>query len=420
MPISDDIFTETGRDVAELAEIVAPLVYEQVTEPSTPSDVLTGLPADGQRTATETRVAERFDVDELELTTQAVRLVLDELVNDGYLSRRLVPAPGTPSGFQVFYRRAETDDDALDELRETASASLSSSADDSGDSDEESASAAEQTAETTTDSPATMNLDPSTLEPGTVIEDRYRLEQALGGKSETSVWRATDTETSHAVILKLATGDGADLVRNEAAILRKLQETELAETLPAVIAEYERENGAILVKEVIEGMTLEELVETEGGLADDEVVYILEELTDIVATCHANDIIVQNLLPEDIILQPDGTVSLVDFDIAIDLAGSGPILHPQTPYTPPEVGEKREEMDEPIGAASDVYQLGLVGIFLRVGTLPQDRPEQGLSPVDYGRESAIGSVLERATREPVADRFDSAIVFHRRIRAQWE
>lgn len=416
MPISDDTFTEAGRDVSELVEVVAPLVYEHVTEPVTPSDVLDALPEAGRRTATERRVAEQLDVDEIELTTQAVRLVLDSLVEKGHLSMKLVPGPGTPSGFRVFYRRSGDDDGVLDELRDSASSRLSGTP--SGDNSDDGSSAAD---ESTADAAGAPSADggesTATFDAGTLLDDRYRLEADLGGKSETSVWKATDTDDDRAVIAKIGIGNSAELVTNEAALLETLQDAGLADAIPSDIDQFEIDDGVVLIKEYIEGLTLKELVDAEGGLDDDEMVYVLEQLTDIVASCHQNDIIVQNLLPEDIVLQPDGTVSLIDFDVSIDLSGSGPILHPQTPYTPPEVGDKRDEMDEPVGAPSDVYQLGLVGLFLRLGFLPQDRPKQGLSPADYGRESAVGSVIERATRQAVSDRFDSAIVFHRRVRA---
>lgn len=399
MPISNDTFGAAGRDVSELTEITAPLVYEQVTEPVTPSHVVAALPEDGRQAATESRLAERLDVEDLELTTQAVRLVLDRLVADGHLSRRLVPEPDVPSGFQVYYRRSGDGDGVLDELRDVASATLS------GGSADGDASAAD--GEGSVASP----------ESGTLLRGRYRLETDLGGKSKTSVWKATDTDTDRTVVAKVGAGSSAELVSNEAAILETLRGAGLTDAVPSVIAQFELDDGTVLIKEHLEGVTLEELVATEDGLDDEEMVYILEELTNVVASCHQNEIIVQNLLPEDVVVQPDGTVSLIDFDVSIDLTSSGPTLHPQTPYTPPEVGDKRDEMDERIGTSSDVYQLGLLGLYLRVGSLPQDRPRQGLSPRDYGRESRIGSVLERATNQAVADRFDSAIVFHRRIRA---
>lgn len=417
MPISDEISIDDGRDPADLADIIAPMVYEQVTEPVTPSDVADSLPDGGQRTASEDRLAERFGVDEFVLTTKAVRVTLDELARQGYLNKQIVPTPETPGGFQVWYGQADDDDGLLDELRDKASTSLSTAADES---DTDDASQVDMSDASPGGNSSASNVSAESLTSGSLLKGRYRLETNLGGKSRTTVWKATDTDTGESVVVKIGTDESTELITNEGAHLERLGAAGLGDVIPILREIFEIEDGTILVKEYIDGITLADLVEAEDGLDDEETMYILKELSDIVASCHQKDIIVQNLLPEDIVLQPDGTVSLIDFDVAIDLRGDGPIRHPQTPYTSPEVGAKRDEMEDLIGAASDVYQLGLVGIFLRVGFLPEERPEQGLSPADYGRQSEIGDVLEQATQQTVTDRFDSATVFHRSIQTHWE
>ena len=417
MPFSDERVADNGRDTADLVDIVAPIVYEQVTEPVTSSEVGGSLPDGGQRKATDERLADRFGVDEFEMTQQAIRVVLDELSHRGYLTKQLVPATETPTGFQVCYDRTDDEDGVLDELRDTASATLSS-AEDSSDTDGTSKADTEPTS-TEADSPA-VDVSAATLTSGSLLKDRYRLETNLGGKSHTTVWKATDIDTDETVVIKIGTGDSAALITNEGFHLEYLHTEGLGGAIPNRREIFDIRDGTVLVKEYLDGMTLTELVEADDGLNDEETIYILKELTDIVASCHQEDLIVQNLLPEDVVLRPDGTVSLIDFDVAIDLRGDGPIRHPQTAYTPPEVGAKRDEMEDLIGGPSDVYQLGLVGVFMRIGFLPEDRPEQGLSPADYGRESKIGNVLEQATKQTVADRFNSAAVFHRRIQTHSE
>lgn len=62
--------------------------------------------------------------------------------------------------------------------------------------------------------------------------------------------------------------------------------------------------------------------------------------------------------PKIVALRADGTVSLVLFDIVIDLRGDGSICHPQTPYTP-RCRAKRDKMDDQIGTDLTCISSGL-------------------------------------------------------------
>jgi len=262
MPISNETFTESGLDTADVTDITAPIVFEQVTEPVTSSDVVESLPEGGHRTATEDRLAERFDVDDVELTKRAIQVVLNELAQQGYLTKRVVPTPESPSGFEVYYQRADHQDGDLDELRDVASASLASAEDGS---DTEEACEPGVSGTNTDDDAPTVDVSSETLTTGSLLKDRYRLETDLGGKSHITVWKATDTDTDESVVVKIGTNESTELITNEGVQLKRLATAGLEDAIPNLRKVFELQDGTVLIKEYIEGITLADLVEAENG-----------------------------------------------------------------------------------------------------------------------------------------------------------
>lgn len=99
----------------------------------------------------------------------------------------------------------------------------------------------------------------------------------------------------------------------ETGILRSLQH----EGIPAFADEFENQKMACIVREYVEGRPLDQ-VAAEGGLSKKDAIDVCLQLCDILDYLHSQPqpIIHRDVKPQNVIVRPDGKISLIDFDIS--------------------------------------------------------------------------------------------------------
>ena len=104
------------------------------------------------------------------------------------------------------------------------------------------------------------------LEPGSIVENRYRLDRMLGQGGMGAVYKAWDMRLAQWVALKentLATTDAQAQFEQEAKVLARLRHP----NLPRVIDHFITAQGTqYLVMDFVEGMNLSELLRSRGRL----------------------------------------------------------------------------------------------------------------------------------------------------------
>ena len=87
--------------------------------------------------------------------------------------------------------------------------------------------------------------------------------------------------------------------------------------LPGYSGTYENDSMTITVREYVEGDSLDRYA-TEHNLSQEEIVDICIQLCDILAYLHHREppVIHRDIKPQNIIIRQDGSVVLIDFDIA--------------------------------------------------------------------------------------------------------
>ena len=207
------------------------------------------------------------------------------------------------------------------------------------------------------------------LEIGTVLDERYRIDQLIGRGGMASVYRATDEMLGRTVAVKLFStqlGSSRDLRReiSEIRTLASLNHHALVTLFDAHVADVPATIHPYLVMEYVEGPTLGQRIK-QGPLASAEVEKIAVDLAEGLHVVHALGIVHRDIKPENVLLSISGTpdrqyrAKLADFGIAMltdatRLTHAGSVLGTAAYLSPEQV------RGEPVASASDIYSLGLV------------------------------------------------------------
>ncbi|MBI2345731.1 MAG: sigma 54-interacting transcriptional regulator [Deltaproteobacteria bacterium] len=191
--------------------------------------------------------------------------------------------------------------------------------------------------------------------PGSLIQNRYRLEQLVGSGSFGEVYRAEDTVERQVVAVKILhqiqTGAiNLQLLKEEFKILATLRHQNLVR-----VSDFGFADGrAFFTSEFIEGRDILKATEGEGlQVVLDYAVQICRALSYI----HRRGIIHKDIKPPNILVTAGactGTVKLLDFGLAKHLAAAEKFVAGTPAYMAPEV--RRGLADE----RSDLYALGVI------------------------------------------------------------
>ncbi|SDC99477.1 serine/threonine-protein kinase [Glycomyces harbinensis] len=213
------------------------------------------------------------------------------------------------------------------------------------------------------------------MEPGTLIADRYRLDETIASGGMGTVWRGFDLRLKRAVAIKiLKTGfEDDDVARarfeHEAQSVAALRHTGIAALYD--YSEMQDETGAFLsylVMELIEGRSLTARL-LDGPMAPAEAMRLCAQVAEALQCAHEAGIIHRDVKPANIILDNRGRAVLVDFGIALSagrtaITETGMLLGTLY-YASPEQLEGRE-----LNFATDIYSLGAVTYECLAGNPP--------------------------------------------------
>ena len=212
-----------------------------------------------------------------------------------------------------------------------------------------------------------------------LLGNRYLLVKLIGQGGMADVYLAHDTVLDREVAIKILRGD---LSSDPVALLRFQREANAASGLnhPNIVDVYDvgdDKGRYYIVMELMTGTTLKELIARRGSLDKYEAVSIMEQLIKALDKAHENQVIHRDIKPQNILVQPDGTVKLTDFGIALaedalQLTKSDSVMG-SVHYLAPECSR-----GEGASIQSDIYALGVVLYELLVG----DVPFRGDAPVE--------------------------------------
>ena len=266
-----------------------------------------------------------------------------------------------------------------------------------------------------------MNWEP---ESGDVIAGQYELEEFLGKGGFAKAFRAKDVETGEAVAVKYPnyteSQNDPDIIeeyfRKEVGSLERIRRAGGHENVMDYYDQVtERDVPFLVVQLIVDGIELDEVIDQHGPIDDSEQVrQIGVDLCDAMGFLHENEIVYRDLKPENVMLTPNITPTLIDFNTATGFDANGDPASGNTgttilgPFKPREVAEA-SRTDVRQGPWSDVYSIGKILLFLLKGSVPK---KDGVNPQAFGADcdDYLAEIVERATQSHYRDRYRNATV----------
>ncbi|HEX7836894.1 MAG TPA: serine/threonine-protein kinase [Kofleriaceae bacterium] len=260
---------------------------------------------------------------------------------------------------------------------------------------------------------------------GRELDGQYTMLEKLGQGGMGAVYRATQHSVGREVAIKVV---NAHLVSEPEAIKRFLREAKLSSRLGhpnavTVIDFGQTDDGVFyLVMELVNGRTLDQVIEAERAFKPERVVRIGAQVCDALEGAHALRIVHRDLKPSNIMLLSSGRdlVKVLDFGLAKSVAadqtpttmtGAGALLG--TPaFMPPEIA-----LGQPCDGRADLYSLGVVLYLLGSGRLPFQAGSAAELIAMHGTEPAppmdgvppaLAQVIDRMLAKDPADRYQTA------------
>jgi serine/threonine-protein kinase len=212
---------------------------------------------------------------------------------------------------------------------------------------------------------------------------QYTLEKKIGEGGMGVVYRASHAMLRRPTAVKLLLPDrtGKDaFTRFEREVRRTAM---LTHPNTVTVFDYGRTTDGVFyyAMELLEGASLDELVEVDGPQPEERVIHLLQQAAGSLAEAHDAGLIHRDVKPGNILVVDRGGISdlvkVVDFGLVKDVgvkaqggATSGPALTMADAITgtPLYIAPETVTAPETVDARADLYALGAVGYWLLTGT----------------------------------------------------
>lgn len=192
----------------------------------------------------------------------------------------------------------------------------------------------------------------------------------------------------------------------ESNILKRLQHP----MLPRIVDIFEDRDCIYIVEDFVEGITLDGLLKQQKKVDEPQGLQWLRDLCGVLTYLHGqrpHPIIYRDMKPSNIMLQPDGSLKLIDFGIAREYKQES---NADTTY----IGTKGYAAPEQFGKAqtdarTDIYSLGVTMYHLLTGKSPYEPPYQFVLVRQLVPELSHGIeyILNKCVQSEPADRYQT-------------
>lgn len=252
------------------------------------------------------------------------------------------------------------------------------------------------------------------LEIGSLVDGKYKILSEIGHGGMSVVYMAINEKANKTWAVKEVRKDGRmdfNIVRQglmaEIDTLKRLKHP----YLPSIVDVIEDNETFIIVMDYVEGRSLDKILEEHGVQQESGVVEWAKQLCDVLGYLHSRTpaIIYRDMKPANVMLKPDGTVTLIDFGTAKnyeinygETTGIGTIG-----YAAPEqyIGSGLGRTD----ARTDIYCLGMTLYHLLTGQDPCRNliSDTSIRAVNPALSRGLDSIIRKCTAHQPEDRYQS-------------
>ena len=252
------------------------------------------------------------------------------------------------------------------------------------------------------------------LEIGSLVDGKYKILNKVGQGGMSVVYLAMNEKANKQWAVKEVRKDGVldfEAVKQglvaETDILKRLSHP----NLPSIIDVIDTDESFIIIMDYIQGNSLNKALEEYGAQPQDKVIEWAKQLCDVLGYLHTRTppIIYRDMKPANIMLKPDGNVTLIDFGTAreykeknlADTTCLGTVG-----YAAPEQFGGMGQTD----ARTDIYCLGATLYHLVTGMNPCEPPYEikPIREINPNLSGGLERIILKCTQRDPNDRYQSA------------
>lgn len=251
------------------------------------------------------------------------------------------------------------------------------------------------------------------LEIGSIIDGKYKVLNKIGQGGMSVVYLAMNEKANKQWAIKEVRKDGVkdfEVVKQglvvETDMLKRLNH----KNLPSIIDVIDQEDNFLIVMDYIEGNPLSQSLEEYGAQPQELVIKWAKQLCDVLGYLHTRTpaIIYRDMKPANVMLTPDGNLTLIDFGTAreykerniADTTCLGTVG-----YAAPEQFGGQGQTD----ARTDIYCLGATLYHLVTGMNPSEPPYEikPIREINPSLSSGLEKIIMKCTQRNPDDRYQS-------------
>jgi len=251
------------------------------------------------------------------------------------------------------------------------------------------------------------------LEIGSYLDGKYKILNKIGQGGMSVVYLAMNEKANKQWAVKEVRRDGIKDFKSvkqglisETELLKKLNHP----NLPSIIDIIEKDDTMLIVMDYIEGNPLSSMLLEYGILPQESVILWAKQLCDVLVYLHTREppIIYRDMKPANIMLKPDGNITLVDFGTAREFKKDQPsdtACLGTIGYAAPEQFGGQGQTD----VRTDIYCLGATLYHLLTGKTPSEPPYE-IEPVlqiNSSVSSGLARIIQKCTQRNPLDRYQS-------------
>jgi beta-lactam-binding protein with PASTA domain len=226
------------------------------------------------------------------------------------------------------------------------------------------------------------------IDPGTIIDGRYRVISRLGSGGMADVYLAHDQLLGREMAVKVLHHHFAE---DQEFVERFKREASSAAALshPNIVGIFDRgewDGTYYIAMEYVAGRSLKTIVRQQGPLDPVTAIDIVIQILRAARSAHRRGVIHRDLKPHNVILDEEGRARVTDFGIAragaSDMTLTGSIMG-TAQYLSPE-----QAQGLPVTAGADLYSIGVILYELLTGTVP------------FEGETAVAIAFKQVSAEP--------------------